>query len=63
MRGRKETLGTVKEGTKIIGRTVGLTTAKSSVVGSGKTAGRMEASHGVSHGIKKSLTSKGGTHK
>ena len=63
MRGRKETLGTVKEGTRSKSRTGGVTTAKSSVKGSGKTAGRMEASHGVGHGIKKSTTGKGVTHK
>jgi hypothetical protein len=64
MRGRKESLGSIKEGTKSKGRTVGRTTVKGSVKESGRTAGLMETGHGVtSHGSRKVTTGKGGSHK
>lgn len=64
MRGRKETLGSIKEGTKSRSRTVGQTTAKSSMKMSGRTAGHAEAGQvGFSRGSRKATTGKGGTHK
>jgi hypothetical protein len=65
MRGRKESLGSIKEGTRSKGRTVGRTTVKGSVKESGRTTGLMETGHvsGGSVGSRKMTTGKGGSHK
>jgi hypothetical protein len=63
MRGRKESLGSIKEGTKGKGRTVGRTSVKSTVKESGRSTGVKETGHGVvSPGSRKITTGKGGSH-
>jgi len=64
MRGRKETLGSIKEGTRSKGRTASKTVVKGSVKESARSAGLMETGHGaVSHGSRKLTTGKGGSHR
>ncbi len=64
MRGRKETVGSIKEGTRSKSRTVGLGTVKVSTKMSGRTSGHVSSGHGgVSVGSRKTTTGKGGTHK
>ena len=64
MRGRKEILGSIKEGTRSKSRTVGRTTVKGSVKESGRTTGLMETGQGsLSHGSRKVSTGKGVSHK
>lgn len=63
MRGRKESLGNIKEGTRSKGRTVGRTTGKGSVTESGRSTGLKASGHGVvGHGSRKITTGKGGSH-
>jgi hypothetical protein len=65
MRVRKESLGSIKEGTRSKNRTVGRTMVKGSVKESGRTTGLVETGHGSrgSHGSRKMTTGKGGSHK
>ena len=64
MRGRKESVGSIKEGTRSKSRTVGGTTAKGSVKESGRTVGLMETGHGSSSkGSRKMTAGKGVSHK
>ena len=64
MRGRKEILGSVKEGTKTKSRTVGPVAPISSVKGVGKTGGRLVTGHvDLGHGSRKLTKGKGGTSK
>jgi hypothetical protein len=63
MRGRKESLGSIKEGTRSKGRTVGRTSVKGSVKDSGRTTGLMGTGHGSSGKVSRKMTTgKGGSH-
>ena len=62
MRGKKDILGGMKEGTKTRSRTVGQVTGKSSVTSHGRTTGSLGSGHGgISLGSRKVTTKKGGT--
>jgi hypothetical protein len=64
MRGRKEILGSVKEGTKTKSRSVGPVATISSVKGVGRTGGRLETGHvDIGHGSRKITTGKSGSSK
>jgi hypothetical protein len=64
MRGRKESLGSIKEGTRSKSRTVGQVMTKSSMKGAASTSGHLETGHGgLSHGSRKLTSRKGGTSK
>ncbi|HLO27471.1 MAG TPA: hypothetical protein VK187_15305 [Geobacteraceae bacterium] len=64
MRGRKETLGSIKEGTKSKSRTSSLAAVKASTKMSGRTAGHAASGHGgISASSRKATTGKGGVHK
>lgn len=63
MRGTKETLGGMKEGTKSKSRTAGPVTVGKAVKPAGKTSGRVESEHGSVAGSRKTSIRKGGTHK
>ncbi len=64
MRGRKETVSSIKEGTRSKSRTVGRTDVKGSIKPSSKTSGHVVSGHGgVSSGSRKTTTGKGGSHK
>ena len=64
MRGKKEILGGMKEGTKTRSRTVSQGVGKSTVKSQGRTTGSLGSGHGgVSLGSRKVTTKKGGTSK
>jgi hypothetical protein len=64
MRGRKETLGSIKEGTSSKGRTSSRAAVKGSVKESGRTAGLMVSGHGSSSRSSKKVTAgKGSSHR
>jgi hypothetical protein len=64
MRGRKEILGSVKEGTKTKSRTVGPVAPISSVKGVGRTGGRLATGHvDIGNPNRKLTTGKGGSSK
>jgi len=63
MRGRKESLGSIKEGTRSKGRTGGRTTVTGSVKESGRTTGPKTGHGGMSPGSRKMTAGKGGSHK
>ena len=64
MRGRKETLGSIKEGTKSRSRKGAMTSVKGSMKPSVRTSGHAGSGHGdLSHGSRKTRAGKGGAHK
>jgi hypothetical protein len=63
MRGTKETLGGMKEGTKSKGRTVGSATTGKGIKSAGKMSGHLESGHGTVSGSSKATVRKGGSSK
>ena len=63
MRGSKETLGGMKEGTKTKGRTVGKATTGKGFKSAGKMSGQVGSGHGTVSGSSKATVRKGGSSK
>ncbi len=63
MRGTKETLGGMKEGTKSKGRAVGKATTGKGIKSAGKVSGHLESGHGTVSGGSKAIARKGGSSK
>ena len=63
MRGTKETLGGVKEGTKSKGRAVGKATAGKGIKSAGKMSGHLESGRGAVSGSSKATVRKSGSSK